>query len=89
MGRRSILVTIRLDQNKTSRVVDLTHEIEPSDPRLLKAGLRIRDGCLDKLIQALRLHPNVNVNDEHGERLTRLPLRGEARISRECQGCVF
>src|ERR1044071_1258921 len=70
--------SISLNQHKSSRVILVLDNVETGDARLFYTLTRIRKGRFDELLYALRLHPNMNMDDQHGrwKRCVRSVLRG-------------
>ena len=58
--------TINLHQHEAGRIDLLLDDIESRDAWLANAGTRVGQRRDFERFNTLRLHPNMNVNNEHG-----------------------
>jgi peroxiredoxin len=68
VGRGSGGVAIGFDQHEARRIVALLENIETRDAGFLETGACVRDGGGFEGFDLVRLHADMDMDDEHGER---------------------
>jgi len=63
--RRSFRCAVDLDQNETSSIVSLLHDIESRNPRFLNACLCIFNSCQPEGLNVLGLYLDMYMNNQH------------------------